>query len=125
MEQFAAWLINTYPLTNDNNRKILKEGLKLFRQGNVIHAYQEGSVMTGKVQDNGQKHVLLDEEIGDLSRCSCGETTLCPHQLATFLSVWSQSKTIASLIDGWKEQSTDNILPTFASAKIKKESNNL
>ncbi|TYS59944.1 hypothetical protein FZC74_07255 [Sutcliffiella horikoshii] len=121
MEQFAAWLINTYPLTNDNNRNILKEGLKLFRQGNVIHAYQEGSVMTGKVQDNGQKHVLLDEEIGDLSRCSCGATTLCPHQLATFLSVWSQSKTIASLIDGWKEQSTDNILPTFASVTIKKE----
>ncbi|KMJ59045.1 hypothetical protein AB685_08215 [Bacillus sp. LL01] len=114
MEQFAAWLIDTYPLSQDENRHTLKEGLKLFRQGNVIHAYQEGTTMVGKVQDNGQKHVLLDAEIGDLSRCSCGASTLCSHQLATFLSVWSQTKTIASLIDAWKDESTTNILSPLA-----------
>ncbi len=119
MEQFAAWLIDTYPLSEDQNRQTLKEGLKLFRQGNVIHAYQEGSSLTGKVQDNGQKHVLLDAEIGDLSRCSCGASTLCPHQVATFLTIWSQTNTIASLIDAWKDEATENIVPVLASARTK------
>lgn len=119
MEQFAAWLINTYPLTEDHNRHTLKEGLKLFRQGNVINAYKEGTNMIGKVQDDGQKHVLLDAEIGDLSRCSCGASPLCPHQVATFLTIWSQTNTIASLIDAWKAETTENIVPAFAAARKK------
>ncbi|MGM0837595.1 MAG: hypothetical protein ACQEV7_15670 [Bacillota bacterium] len=103
MEQFATWLINTYPLSEEKNRVLLKSALQLFRQGNVINALEEGSGITGKVQDNGHCHVLLDLDIHELSRCSCGSDSLCIHQLATFLSFWSQTRTIASLIEKWKE----------------------
>ncbi|WP_223701265.1 hypothetical protein [Sutcliffiella deserti] len=114
MEQFAAWLMNTYPLSEDKNRVLLKEALQLFRQGNVIYASEEGTNVNGKVQDGGHRHVLLDFEINDLSRCSCGSESMCAHQLATFLTVWSQSKTIASLIDQWKSEASsfgDQSLP--------------
>ncbi|WP_216647503.1 hypothetical protein [Bacillus sp. THAF10] len=94
--------MKTYPLSDEENRQMLKQGLKLFRQGNVINAYKEEASITGKVQDNGPKHVLIDLEIGDVSRCTCGLEKLCSHQLAAFLSVWSESKTVASLIDEWK-----------------------
>ncbi|WP_078378857.1 hypothetical protein [Sutcliffiella halmapala] len=106
MEQFATWLVNTYPLSEEKNRQLLKEALQLFRQGNVINVLVEGTSITGKVQDNGHRHILLDLELKDLSRCSCGATSLCTHQLATFLSFWSQTKTIASLIDRWKAEAT-------------------
>ncbi|CAG9621385.1 hypothetical protein [Sutcliffiella rhizosphaerae] len=105
MEHFATWLINTYPLSSNNNRQLLQHGLRLFRQGNVIDAYVEETSIIGKIQDNGIKHVLIDTEITDLSRCSCGLNDLCAHQLASFLTIWSQTKTIASLIDSWKETS--------------------
>ncbi|WP_339147908.1 MULTISPECIES: hypothetical protein [unclassified Sutcliffiella] len=120
MEQFTTWLIDTYPLTEETNRHNLKEGLKLFRQGNVINAYEEGTSIFGKVQDNGQKHVLLDTEIGDLSRCSCGASTLCSHQIATFLAIWSEHHTIASLIDSWKTETTVNAVPVLAATAKKK-----
>ena len=120
MEQFTSWLIDTYPLSDDANRHTLREGLKLFRQGHVINTYEEGTSLIGKVQDNGQKHVLLDAEIGDLSRCSCGASTLCSHQIATFLTIWSKHHTIASLIDNWKAQSAEDAVPFLTEVPKKK-----
>ncbi|WP_100333170.1 hypothetical protein [Bacillus alkalisoli] len=116
MDQFATLLMEEYPLTNTHNRELLKNGLQLFRENSVINAYEEGTNIFGKVRDRSQvRHVLMDSDLLELSRCSCGANTICQHQIAVFVSIWAETKPVSQLIEQWKQAGNNNTIQNLVS----------
>lgn len=125
MDQLATLLMEEYPLTNSHNRELLRNGLSLFRENAVINAYQDGTNIFGKVRDRSQiRHVLMDSDLLELSRCSCGASSICQHQIAVFVSLWAETKPVSQLIEQWKQAGNNstalhNAITTYKEDSLK------
>lgn len=110
MDQFTTFLIEEYPLQYEENRQLLSKALRLFRSGNVHNVYQDGTNIFGKVEvGSSTYHTLIDTDMGEFSRCSCDTSSLCPHALAVYLTMWAKSEPITTLMEQWKAAKKENV----------------
>ncbi|MDF0727025.1 SWIM zinc finger family protein [Cytobacillus sp. S13-E01] len=88
----------------EEDRKVVKKGLQLYRQGSVYNVKSVDHEIVGRVQDVMPADVTLDMDILEMSTCSCSYGDFCRHQMAVFFSVYSSigDGGVGQFLDRWK-----------------------
>ncbi|WP_187119468.1 SWIM zinc finger family protein [Bacillus testis] len=84
----------------------VQRGLLLYRQDMVYQSAEEGTVLSGAVQDVVPCSVELDLQTPEKSRCSCNQQLYCRHQLAVFFTAYSKIRSVSEWVQTWKSGQT-------------------
>jgi hypothetical protein len=90
----------------ENDYRMLKEALTLFRNGAVYNAAVAGDTITAVVQDKlGTNTVSLELDFMEISFCSCYQKNdmFCVHKLAVLFYLFSLFDSPGEFFNHWKE----------------------
>jgi hypothetical protein len=109
---------------DEDDRNLIKKGLILYRQGSIYNVSTTSHTVSAKVHDITGVQVELDLDDVVMSTCTCPQTDLCRHRIATFLYVYASVDRVGTFVDLWKEEKpVDDVLKSVrkASSFVKPE----
>lgn len=88
----------------NEDKKIVQQGLRLYRQQLFRSVKFSNNVLSGVVQDviPVEVHLKLDED--SVCLCSCESEFFCRHGLALFFHVYSKFASVTEWVEDWKEE---------------------
>lgn len=94
-----------YDPSEEEDVKLLKKSLSLYRNGAVYNVTIEDEVINASVVDDGNTYEIeLELDFMEISFCSCGESEdlFCVHKLATLFYVFSLFDSPGEFFKRWK-----------------------
>lgn len=99
---------------NEENVRLVKEALQLYRQDTVYRVKAESFFQASAYvqdQDPAPCRVLVNLLYVSSGRCSCNDEGICRHILAAFLYIYAHYQPIGTFVDLWKEKPVHLLFP--------------
>lgn len=106
---------------DEKDRSQMREGLALYRKGNIYNVTTDGTFVGGKVLDGTTYNTTLDLDDLEESHCDCNKGEFCVHQLGLFFYVYADVERVGVFLDDWKSSGVS--LPQLGLGKNRKEYN--
>ncbi len=91
---------------NEKDQQLIKNGLQLYRNGNVYNIKADEDMLYATVQDFAPYKVELNLDFFELSECGCPTPGICEHQLGAFFAVYVNFDSPGALVEAWRQTPT-------------------
>ncbi|RSK28880.1 hypothetical protein EJF36_19475 [Bacillus sp. HMF5848] len=118
--QAASDLKNEILTLKHDGQTLMKDGFKLYQQGNVFNVQVIDDTVIGNVMDSSLENPKLYLTDFDRSHCSCFYGGVCPHQVALFFYIFNSVARVGDFIQEVREQQRERQLPSILQQHVKR-----